>query len=333
MTSFSDRRLPGGGRLFPPNLSLLVSLLLLSRPASADPLPDQIASVVGLLIVPVTLAALVLLGYLLWTLRRERNRSRLRQDRMKQPARTPKEPSRPGRTPPLLPRIQTGPMLAIVEEQAEKQRSPLPAIAPAMVKVCTVCQREFRSTLTTCPFDRGQLVPASSTAPSHTQDDRLDTQRSLMLCSTCGRQYDLGARFCLFDGKPLTPYQQEEQPDEEVDQLVMVCPRCGAEYDEDSLFCPEDGERLWPEQAELAPPASSVLPVSICPRCLAEYPFTQRACPKDGAELLLLAGRKTGGLPIYGLGQKKMVCPACGARFGADALYCSIDGSKLLSVN
>ena len=222
-------------------------------------------------------------------------------------------------------------MVALSVTSTEEHRLPVPVPPVVDVKVCRACDREFRTALQSCPFDQTKLVPKSSINPSSKRLDYLDTQRSLMRCSLCSRQYDLGTKFCPYDGEALDAVEEEDERIYYDGQ--MRCPECRATFDEEAYFCPDDGVRLLPVEPTKNHVGYAALPLVICPECMSEYPVSETECPIDGHALLPLVGRHTGGHPATGMGDRSRVCPKCGGLYGSDTRFCADDGEELLTVN
>ena len=125
------------------------------------------------------------------------------------------------------------------------------------------CQREFRTTLTHCPFDRGALVAGDQAVEQTVESDSLDTSRTVMRCGRCQTDYDLGANYCIFDGELLT--QVDETETNISFDAEMVCPECETHYDGDAFFCPNDGTRLVPSQTDRVKGSSGAIPSATSP--------------------------------------------------------------------
>lgn len=158
--------------------------------------------------------------------------------------------------------------------------------------------------------------------------DRLDTTVSVRVCPRCERRYDIGATFCPQDGATLEDFEDRLPLLNTASPLV--CTECGKEQ-ASGTFCPEDGARLVsrdPDADGYVP-----MPVVVCPRCHREFLHGEGSCPDDGEVLLPVVGRKTGGLPMTGIGPKSKICAECGTRYSSEATFCGKDGSSLVNLN
>lgn len=228
------------------------------------------------------------------------------------------------------PALEAGRRIVTVSAgQGKSPGLPIPVIPPGRTKVCPTCDREYQTAMKRCPFDRS-LLTSKVEAQLGTQDI-LDTHRSVMRCRTCEREYDLGAQYCIHDGRELV--QSGEEDPGAVYDGDMVCPECELKYDRESLYCPDDGQRLMPERSGRSHISFSPIPLKICPECIKEYTASETTCAACDGELLNLLGRTTGGLPPTGFGNKTKRCSECGLLHVESAQFCSSDGSKLEQLN
>lgn len=222
-------------------------------------------------------------------------------------------------------------MVAIGLEGGQLTRLPVPVVRSSTTKVCPECDREFQTSLESCPFDQVALVPKTQAESEPVQRDQLDTRRVLARCNKCRRAYDMEARFCIRDGAALE--RVEEEAEIGVFDGEMGCNECGARYDRDARYCAEDHSRLVPAAFPRLHPIYADIPLCICPGCLREYQIGPTRCADCDVALLPVIGRVTGGFPAQGVGQLLRHCPECGTRHGDDADFCHRDGSPLNALN
>ena len=277
--------------------------------------------------IPLLLAASFLAGVAIWTHRRERQFERKQLSTFDRPTDVTSIPYGVPRSHQPSQTAVVASLMTLDLNSPEHSVLPLALLKQIEVKVCTTCEREFRTTLTHCPFDDGTLISMDNPLQKAARSDVVDTSRTVMRCSACETDFDLGANYCIYDGEPLS--QVDEQDSAVSDDSETICPECEAEYEADALFCPDDGARLLPSTADRRGSYFGAIPLVICPDCLSEYPTTETSCLLDGTTLLPLIGRTTGAIPTSGIGAKERFCPDCGGQFSADAEFCSLDGTEL----
>lgn len=170
-------------------------------------------------------------------------------------------------------------------------------------------------------------------------EDALDLGTAAMACPECRRSYEMGTRFCPFDGELLHATELdargEHDPESALEDHVMVCPRCAAEYEPGAIYCAIDHARLVLRSPDAeTPDRLGRAPMVVCTRCAREFRVGQSHCPDcgDQGELRLLHGRTTFGTwvdaPPY-----SRICPDCGSRYSEELGFCCHDGATLVHLN
>jgi DNA-directed RNA polymerase subunit M/transcription elongation factor TFIIS len=105
-----------------------------------------------------------------------------------------------------------------------------------------VCGDEFAERRSFCPKDGAALVQADA------RGERPATGQP-MICPTCRRGYEPGARTCPKDADDLVPYSAFMDRSRRATgggpaAQGRICPKCGAKYPPNVVFCGKDGAEL-----------------------------------------------------------------------------------------
>ncbi len=199
----------------------------------------------------------------------------------------------------------------------------------ASFRQCPKCHRTFPSFFDVCPFDISPLTAMAIESNSAPQPAQAIPRR---FCPDCGRRYEGRARHCSVDGHRLlldSSHTVAEAPS------FRICTHCGWHgADTDREVCPRDDHLLvvinpGKSGAVGAPP----FPFNRCRQCGLVAPPDQIHCPADGTTLLPASSPAPGALPSTGFGVRRRICPDCGTKFNDQCHYCSLDGTRLISLN
>ena len=220
----------------------------------------------------------------------------------------------------------------LTEDRTDRLQPPPTPRLEAQRKECPRCRRQFGPTLMLCPFDHQPLQSMVIVARRAGGGRHGDTKLARGMCPGCGRRYEHGASFCLYDGTPLVVDTAE---DAERAPAFRVCPSCGRDGGrEGSATCAHDGAQLLVvdpgHDGEGAPP---VLPVAFCPSCRHVGALGQAFCPHDGEVLIPRTHLQEQVFPHQGIGPERSLCKKCGRRYRGEARHCSSDGARLIDLN
>jgi hypothetical protein len=223
---------------------------------------------------------------------------------------------------------KTSPLAAITETQAATD-SARRTIADVLVaggrgreRECPKCQRTFPESVVICPHDSSRL---SVRGDARHRVKVLDGVRKPM-CSSCGRRYEYGAKYCRFDGQRLSTNAVERLA------VVWVCRTCGEEALEEGHTCADGCEvnKLDPSDARVIFP---MIPMMVCDSCHHVASPEVTHCPEDGDLLTPMVNVRSDALAPLGVGPRRKMCAACGRRFSGAARFCAYDGSRLSTLN
>lgn len=151
------------------------------------------------------------------------------------------------------------------------------------------------------------------------------------ICSSCGKEYPDGGKFCSECGGKIEEKMVEEKSDiigKVVKEKKTVCSGCGKEYPDGGKFCPECGEKI--EEKEIEKKLFFRLKEVkkfCCIQCGKEYPDGGNICGDCGGKIEETVMREE--IPVKFREIKKNICSGCGREFTDGTRFCPDCGGKI----
>lgn len=225
-------------------------------------------------------------------------------------------------------REKSAPHAAVTTAQAtaHANRRGLPDVMVATSKSrqreCPKCHRSFPDSVVICPHDASRL---SLRSDARHRVKVLDGEKKPS-CSSCGRRYETGTKFCRFDGQRLVSDRNDRLA------VVWVCRTCGDESLDEGHSCEDGAEvvKVDPSDSRVVTP---MVPLMVCELCHKVCGPEVTECPNEGSPLVPLTNVRVVSLAPLGVGPRRRICPACGRRYSGAARFCAYDGEKLSPLN
>jgi hypothetical protein len=194
-------------------------------------------------------------------------------------------------------------------------------------KECPECQRQFASWMVVCPHDAAPLrAPKVRTRRPHQPGEK---ELARARCPKCERRYAEETRYCPHDGESLvadtTAAAAAAEP-------LVLCRACGKESEVDAPSCCDDPDVLTADPRDTRAMGGGVS-LLVCPQCHTYGRFGSVQCAHDGEFLIPSSMLPPSVLPPTGWGDRKKMCPKCGAAYSGASHFCAHDGARLKALD